>query len=134
MYGTDGKFLNQNGDYEVTKSGGSGASGRFDVDSWFLKGLTNFETGPLSHNFAVATNGYRWTIYSARNNGGRANLGNSNLYNPRVFNDPHVKKGSGTYKSSSSDMKTYLSLMILNLMTTLALSYQFQEAGLQAIS
>ncbi|QPH99470.1 TonB-dependent receptor [Campylobacter concisus] len=105
MYGTDGKFLNQNGDYEVTKSGGSGPSGRFDVDSWFLKGLTNFETGPLSHNFAVATNGYRWTIYSARNSGGRANLGTSNLYNPRIFNDPHVAKGSGRYKSSSSDMK-----------------------------
>ncbi len=105
MYGTDGKFLNQNGDYEVTKSGGSGASGRFDVDSWFLKGLTNFETGPLSHNFAVATNGFRWTIYSARNSGGRANLGTSNLYNLRIFNDPHVAKGSGRYKSSSSDMK-----------------------------
>lgn len=105
MYGTDGKFLNQNGDYEVTKSGGSGASGRFDVDGWFLKGLTNFETGPLSHNFAVATNGYRWTIYSARNRGEERVLGNSNLYHPVIFNNPHVKKGSGRYKSSSSDMK-----------------------------
>ena len=105
MYGTDGKFLNQNGDYEVTKSGGSGASGRFDVDSWFLKGLTNFETGFLSHNFAVATNGYRWTIYSARNRGEERVLGNSNLYHPVIFNNPHIKKGSGRYKSSSSDMK-----------------------------
>ena len=100
MHGTDGKFLNQNGDYEVTKSGGSGASGRFDVDSWFLKGLTNFETGPLAHNFAVATNGYRWTIYSARNEGGEKELGTSNLYNPRIFNDQHVAKGSGRYKKA----------------------------------
>lgn len=105
MYSSDNKFINSKGDFDVTQNGGSGASGRFDVDSWFLKGLTNFETGPLSHNFAVATNGYRWTIYSARNSGGEANLGTSNLYNPVVFNDQHVAKGSGRYKNSSSDMK-----------------------------
>lgn len=98
-------FSNSKGDFKVTQTGGSGASGRFDVDSWFLKGLTNFETGPLAHNFAVATNGYRWTLYSARNSGEEKYLGTSNLYNPVVFNDQHVAKGSGRYKNRKSDMK-----------------------------
>ena len=105
MYTSNNDFLNSKGDFRVTQTGGSGASGRFDVDSWFLKGLTNFETGPLSHNFAVATNGYRWTIYSARNSGGRVILGNSNINNPVVFNSRNVAKGNGIYKNSSSNMK-----------------------------
>lgn len=105
MYTSSNDFSNSKDDFKVTQTGGSGASGRFDVDSWFLKGLTNFETGPLAHNFAVATNGYRWTLYSARNSGEEKYLGTSNLYNPVVFNDQHVAKGSGRYKNRKSDMK-----------------------------
>jgi len=50
----------------------------------------------------VQANGYIWTIYGAKTAGGRANLGNSNLYNPKTFSNPHVTKGGGAYKNSQS--------------------------------
>ena len=53
----------------------------------------------------MQANGYIWTIYGARTAGGRANLGNSNLYNPKTFSNPGVAKGSGAYKSSEGTMK-----------------------------
>ena len=105
MYGTDTSFINSNGDFTVAASGGNGAASRFDVQSWFAKATTEFETLGIEHNFGVQANGYIWTIYGARTRGATANLGNSNLHNPRIFSNPGVAKGGGAYKSSQSTMK-----------------------------
>ena len=58
MYGTNKTFINQNGDFSVAASGGNGAASRFDVQSWFAKATTEFETFGVEHNFGVQANGY----------------------------------------------------------------------------
>jgi tonB-dependent receptor domain protein len=106
MYGTSKTFTNQNGDFEVKAGGGGGAASRFDVQSWFAKAITEFETFGLEHNFGIQANGYIWTRYGARNSASRSvTLGNSNLYSPCVFAQPNTKKASGAYKSAEDIMK-----------------------------
>ena len=58
MYGTDTSFTNSNGDFTVAANGGNGAASRFDVQSWFAKATTEFETFGVEHNFGLQANGY----------------------------------------------------------------------------
>lgn len=106
MYGASNTLLNQNGDFRVSQSGGSGAASKFEASSWFLKGTTDFKTGGIEHSLGVATNGYRWTLFGAKDRGSANYIfGRSNLSNPKVFNpNPNFRKGGGAYKSSYNDM------------------------------
>lgn len=106
MYGPSNTFLNSDGKFNVKEDyTRSGASGKFQVHSWFAKANTSFETGSIVHNVGLATNGYRFKIYSGKTTGDKKDYGNSYLSNPVVFNDAHVNRGDGLYKSRYSDTK-----------------------------
>lgn len=83
----------------------SPASGRFRVlsNSAVLNG--HVDTGSIGHDLSFATNGYVWSIYSAKDGSIKRDLGSTNMFNPSPMEEPsdgRIHTGGSRYKASEN--------------------------------
>ncbi|GIZ26740.1 ligand-gated channel [Morganella morganii] len=89
----------------------SPAAGRFRVLSNNLTLNGQFDTGSVNHDVALATTGYTWSIYSAKERGKTFQLGNTNMYDPSSMTEPsdgRIRTGGERYKASENQQQSII--------------------------
>nr|WP_051040852.1 TonB-dependent siderophore receptor [Providencia burhodogranariea] len=101
-------ILNDKGDIKRTLRD-SPASGRFRVLSNSVTLNGHVDTGSIGHDLALSTNGYVWSIYSAKDASTSYNLGNTNMHRPSPLEEPangKIHTSGSRYKASENSQQT----------------------------
>ena len=77
-----------------------GTAGRFTINSKQLNLNGKFQTGGISHDLLLASTGFDWGVYSARNSSTNYNYGSSNIYNPNVYDGRDWSNAGQRYQSA----------------------------------
>lgn len=108
MRSVSSTLLNDKGDMKRSLNDSS-AAGRFRVLSNTVTLNGHLNSGPLEHNLALATTGYIWSIYSAKENSRRYDFANSNIYNPSQLHEPangQINTHGARYKSGVNSQQS----------------------------
>ncbi|WP_442959646.1 TonB-dependent receptor [Providencia sp. PROV182] len=87
----------------------SPASGRFRVLSNSVVINGHVDTGSIGHDLSLATNGYVWSIYSAKDKSVRRDLGQTNMHRPSPMEEPSdgkIHTGGSRYKSAENSQQS----------------------------
>ncbi|MEQ5285633.1 TonB-dependent receptor [Providencia huaxiensis] len=87
----------------------SPASGRFRVLSNSVTLNGHVDTGSIGHDLSFATNGYIWSIYSAKGAATAYDLGSTNMYHPSSLIEPangKIYTGGSRYKSAENSQQS----------------------------
>ncbi len=99
-----------NNDGDISRSiTDSSAAGRFRVLSNTVTLNGHVNTGSLGHDIALATTGYKWSIYAAKGASQKYDLGTSNIDDPSAMQEPsdgRIRVDGARYKSSDSSQQS----------------------------
>lgn len=87
----------------------SSAAGRFRVLSNSLALNGHLDTGSIGHDLALATSGYVWSVYGAKNSSSTYNFDASSFYHPSALQEPGngvINKHGARYKSSENSQQS----------------------------
>ena len=101
MRSVSSKIINNQGDITRTMKD-STAAGRFRVLSNAATLNGRLMTGSVSHDVALSTTGYVWSLYSAKRSGDSYSWGTTNIYDPTRMHeqgDGKIHTGGPRYRS-----------------------------------
>ncbi|WP_297206654.1 TonB-dependent receptor [uncultured Pluralibacter sp.] len=108
MRSVSSKIVNNQGD--MTRSmKDSTAAGRFRVLSNAVTLNGRLMTGSVSHDLAISTTGYVWSLYSAKRAGGSYSWGTTNIHDPSRMGeqgDGKIHTGGPRYRSSVNSQQS----------------------------
>lgn len=108
MRSVSGTLSDSNGTLSRSLSD-SAAAGRFRVLSNMLTLNGHLQTGSLTHDLALATSGYIWSIYAAKGASQRYNLGETSFFDPAPLEEPaagRIIRQGARYKSSENSQQS----------------------------
>ncbi len=78
----------QDNNGNISRSLSDSRIGRFRVLSNSVVINGHVDTGSIGHDLSLATNGYVWSIYSAKDKSVRRDLGQTNMHRPSPMEEP----------------------------------------------
>lgn len=108
MRNVSSKIINNQGDITRTMKD-STAAGRFRVLSNAATLNGHLMTGSVSHDVALSTTGYVWSLYSAKRTGGSYSWGTTNIYDPSRMEeqgDGKIHTGGPRYRSGVNSQQS----------------------------
>ena len=101
-------IINNQGDIKRTLRD-SPAAGRFRVLSNSVALNGHVDTGSIGHDLSLSTNGYVWSIYSAKGASTPYDFGTTNMYRPSPLEEPangKIHTSGSRYKASENSQQS----------------------------
>ena len=108
MRSVTNKLVDNSGTLNRSLSDAS-AAGRFRVLSNSVALNGHIDTGSVGHDLALATSGYVWSIYGAKNSGRSYSFDSSSFYHPSALQEPGdgaINQHGARYKSSVNSQQS----------------------------
>jgi iron complex outermembrane receptor protein len=93
-------LTNNLGDYSTAVS--INTTGRFTINSNQVNLNGKFQTGTVTHDLVLASTGFKWNVFSARNTATTYPYGTSNISDPNVYDSYDWSNGGRRYHASST--------------------------------